>query len=313
VLLRPIIAAAPSESANWLRLGARHAADVVAQRFAQRRELLERARGRGLHRLSARRQPQRGSRRLIVIGKSFASATIWRPALNDCALSARSARGCRHPAVYEKMREDHGFRMLDYSVDSDAASPRACLPVFRELPAKRTDFSPFVAVAGNGQAGAVADDKQLCVEGLQARRALQHDACARAFPRPSKETCRSRLNCPIYAARPETPSRASPSKALHPARTGQRGIPVVSVNTKVVKRRGLPHQADRNLIETVLRRDFQRNLEPMNIERMTARSAIKVWNRRSCVEQTSGTPRSPPRVRVRPKQVRGHASTPASM
>jgi hypothetical protein len=46
------------------------------------------------------------------------------------------------------MREDHGFRLLDYSVDSDSASPRACFQFSEELPSKRGDFSPFVSVAG---------------------------------------------------------------------------------------------------------------------------------------------------------------------
>ena len=34
---------------------------------------------------------------------------------------------------YERMREDHGFRLLDYSVDADAASPRACFQFSEEL------------------------------------------------------------------------------------------------------------------------------------------------------------------------------------
>ena len=46
-------------------------------------------------------------------------------------------------------------------------SPRACFQFSEELPGKRTDFSPFVAVAGNDKPALSADDKQLCVEGLK--------------------------------------------------------------------------------------------------------------------------------------------------
>ena len=48
---------------------------------------------------------------------------------------------------YEKMRDEHGFRLLDYTVDSDSASPRACFQFSEEL-AKRTDFAPFLALGG---------------------------------------------------------------------------------------------------------------------------------------------------------------------
>ena len=48
---------------------------------------------------------------------------------------------------YEKMREQHGFRLLDYTVDSDGASPRACFQFSEDL-AKRVDFAPFLALAG---------------------------------------------------------------------------------------------------------------------------------------------------------------------
>ena len=61
----------------------------------------------------------------------------------------------------------HGFRLLDYSVDADAASPRACFQFSEELPGKRTDFSPFVAVAGRTSRRSPSQEKQLCVEGLK--------------------------------------------------------------------------------------------------------------------------------------------------
>ena len=45
------------------------------------------------------------------------------------------------------MRAEHGFRILDYKVDSDAAAPRVCFQ-FSESLAPKTDFAPFVAVFG---------------------------------------------------------------------------------------------------------------------------------------------------------------------
>ena len=71
----------------------------------------------------------------------------WRQALNalKLALTLRDTPELR--AQYDALREKYGFRVSNFSVDSDAASPRACFQFTKTLP-KRTDFSPFVAVVG---------------------------------------------------------------------------------------------------------------------------------------------------------------------
>src|SRR5689334_13150979 len=104
---------------------------------------------------------------LLLLGRSFSDRHIWRPALDATRLSLEIREVADTRAFYEKMREDHGFRLLDYSVDADAASPRACFQFSESLPVKRTDFSPFIAVAGMDKPALSAEDKQLCVEGLK--------------------------------------------------------------------------------------------------------------------------------------------------
>ena len=104
---------------------------------------------------------------LVIVGRSFGDRQVWRPALDALRLSLELREVADVRALYEKMREDHGFRLLDYTVDADSASPRACFQFSEELPGKRTDFSPFVAVAGQDKLALSADDKQLCVEGLK--------------------------------------------------------------------------------------------------------------------------------------------------
>src|SRR4029079_2121955 len=67
--------------------------------------------------------------------------------------------------------------------------------------------------------------------------------------------------------------------------SGQRGIPVVTVNTQAVNI-AIYRISDRNLIDTVLGRDFVRNPSPSEIERLTGSRAIKVWNGELAVELT---------------------------
>ena len=125
VLLGQIVAAAPNESANWLRL-ARATMLLWSPNERERRELLERAATAAYiaYQRAGNRNEEADS--LTVLGRSYSERRIWRPALDALRLSLELREVADVRALYEKMREDHGFRMLDYSVDSDAASPRAC-------------------------------------------------------------------------------------------------------------------------------------------------------------------------------------------
>ena len=60
-------------------------------------------------------------------------------------------------------------------------------------------------------------------------------------------------------------------------RTGQRGIPVVSVNTDAVKI-DIYRVGDRNLINTVMGEDFQRNLSRYDLDQLGNEKGVKVWS-----------------------------------
>ena len=91
---------------------------------------------------------------------------LWRPALDALRLSLDMREVAEVRGQYEKMRDEHGFRLLDYTVDSDGASPRACFQFSEDL-AKRVDFAPFLALAGNDKPALSSEGKQLCVDGLK--------------------------------------------------------------------------------------------------------------------------------------------------
>ncbi|MGZ9053170.1 MAG: alpha-2-macroglobulin family protein, partial [Rhodoplanes sp.] len=165
-LLGQIVAVAPDQSANWLRL-ARAVLQIRTSDERERTALLERATTAGYIAYLRAGNSGEEADALVLIGRAFADRELWRPALDAMRLSLELREVADLRAAYEKMRADHGFRLLDYSVDSDTASPRACFQFSESLPGRRTDFSPFVAVAGQDKPALSADDKQLCVEGLK--------------------------------------------------------------------------------------------------------------------------------------------------
>ena len=165
-LLGQIVAVAPADSATWLRI----ARTILQIRPADDREtvlLFERASTAAY--IAYRRTTSRSEEAdaLVILGHAFADRTVWRPALDALRLSLDLREVADIREQYETLRTEHGFRLLDYSVEADAVSPRACFQFSEGLPGKPADLSPFVAVGGIDRPALSADEKQLCVEGLE--------------------------------------------------------------------------------------------------------------------------------------------------
>jgi len=281
-ILGQLVTMAPMESANWLRLG-RTILQIRTNDERERALLLERA-GTAAY-IAYQRAGNRNDEAdaLTILGRSFADRRIYRPALDALRLSLELREVADIRALYERLREDHGFRILDYTVDADAASPRACFQFSEELPGRRTDFSPFVALAGQDKPALSSEEKQLCVEGL--KHGERYSITLRAgLPSVVKETLTKSAEFTIYV-RDRKPFVRFTGKAYVLPRSGQRGIPVVSVNTDTIKAQ-IYRIGDRNLINTVIGNDFQRNLDSYELERLAERRGVKVWEGELKAEST---------------------------
>lgn len=282
ILLGQMVVVAPNDSATWLRL-ARTILQIRSNDPRERARLLDRA-GTAAYAAYARAANRNDEAdALVLLGRTFADRRQWRAALDSfrLALDLREAADVR--ALYEQLREEHGFRLLDYSVDSDSASPRVCLQFSEELPVKRVDFSPFVAVAGIDKPALSASDRQLCVEGL--KHGERYNITLRAgLPSVVRESLQKSVNITAYV-RDRKPSVRFAARAYVLPRTGQRGIPLVSVNTGTVSLE-IYRIGDRSITDTVLGRDFQRNLDSWQLRHLTENQAARVWQGELAVEQT---------------------------
>ena len=273
-VLGQLVTVAPSDASNWLRL-ARTVLQIHPRDDRERALLLDRAA------TAAYIAYQRASGRdveadsLALLGKTFADRKMWRPALDSMRLALDLRESADLRGQYERLRGEYGFRMLDYSVDSDAISPRVCFQFSEELPSKRTDFSPYVAVAGQDKAAISANDKQLCVEGL--KHGERYEITLRAgLPSVVREALAKSAQFTIFV-RDRKPFVRFSGKAYVLPRSGQRGIPVLSVNSSAVTI-AVYRIGDRNLLDTVLGSDFQRNLSQYDAERIASENGAKVWS-----------------------------------
>ena len=272
-VLGQLVTVAPTDATNWLRL-ARTVLQIRPRDDRERALLLDRASTAAYiaYQRATARDLEADS--LGLLGKTLADRKLWRPALDSMRLALDLHESADLRGQYERLRTEYGFRMLDYSVDSDAVSPRACFQFSEELPGRRTDFSPFVAVAGQDKPAISANDKQLCVEGLKHGERYQITLRA-GLPSVVRETLAKSADFTIFV-RDRKPFVRFSGKAYVLPRNGQRGIPVLSVNTSAVLM-SVYRIGDRNLIDTVLGYDFQRNLSQYQAEQLASERGAKVW------------------------------------
>lgn len=272
-ILGQIAATSPDDSANWLKL-ARTIFQIKPANPSEQTFLLERASTAAYIAYQRAGNPGEEADALAVLGRSMSERKLWRPALDAFRLSLDMREVADVREQYEKMRDEHGFRLLDYTVDSDAASPRACFQFSEDL-AKRTDFAPFVALAGTDKPALSSEERQLCVDGL--KHGERYNINLRAgLPSTVRETLPKSAEFNIYV-RDRKPFVRFTGRAYVLPRTGQRGIPLVSVNTPAVKV-DVFRIGDRNLINTVIGNDFQQSLSKYQLSDLGDERGVKVWS-----------------------------------
>jgi hypothetical protein len=273
LLLGQIAASAPDDSANWLRL-ARTIFQIRPASGSEQTFLLERASTAAYIAYQRAGNPGEEADALAVLGHAMSERKLWRPALDALRLSLDMREVADVREQFEKMRDEHGFRLLDYTVDSDAASPRACFQFSEDL-AKRTDFTPFLVLAGTDKPALTSEGRQLCVDGL--KHGERYNINLRAgLPSTVRESLPKSAEFNIYV-RDRKPFVRFTGRAYVLPRTGQRGIPLVSVNTPAVSV-NVFRIGDRNLINTVIDNDFQRSLSSYQLSDLGDARGVKVWS-----------------------------------
>ena len=131
--------------------------------------------------------------------------------------------------AYDKLRNEHGFRMVDYKTDAEAASPRVCLQFSERLSRTQSDFSKFVSVDGKDPQNVVAEERQLCIEGLT--HGQRYEIKVRSgLPSDVGEVLEKAADMAVYLPDRKPFVHFTGKSYVLPSR-GQQGIPVVSVNT----------------------------------------------------------------------------------
>ena len=266
------IAADPKNYAAWLAL-ARIAAAADDAQADNRWDLVEAGTTAAYGAYQQATTPDDQAQALFWLGGLFARHQNWRPALDAYLASLQRKDSEQVRKVYEQTRAEHGFRIIDYKVDNESASPRICFN-FSENLAPKTDFAPYVAVAGASTSSISSEDQQICVEGV--KHGERYAIVLRAgLPSAVGESLLKSADYEIYV-RDRSPQAHFAAKAYVLPRQGQLGAPLTTVNTSKVSV-DIYRVGDRNLLSAIARDDFLKPIASDRAKEIEDQDGAKVW------------------------------------
>ncbi len=216
------------------------------------------------------------ARALFVLGEAFKRRSFWRPAIDAHRASLALADNATVRQSYEALRAQHGFRMMDYTVENDAADPRLCVQFSERLQRAGTDITKFVTIDGKDADSIGGEGRQICIDGLQ--HGKRYEITLRAgLPSDIGETLLKPAVIPVYVRDRAPAVRFSGKSYVLPSR-GQQGLPVVSINTTRI---GIEiyRVADRNLTAvTGGNGDFLKHLSGGDINTLANERGAKIYS-----------------------------------
>ena len=212
---------------------------------------------------------------LAVLAESLGARDQWRPALRIYKMSLGLAADADVQQAYDEAFNEHGFRMLDYTSDNESNAPRICVQFSEDLAKGRIDFTNYVTVNNEKPASVRVKGAQLCVEDLL--HGKRYEVKVRSgIPSTEDDLLPKPVELTVYI-RDRSPSVRFSARNYVLPRTGQQGIPLVSINTKLVKAT-IYRIGDRRLAEEVLDGDFQKPMETYQLSQLANQKGEKLWS-----------------------------------
>jgi alpha-2-macroglobulin len=243
---------------------------------------------------------------LATLARSLENSENWRPALSAYKASLELASNAEVRAAFEDLRARQGFRLVSNTVDSDSASPRACVEFSEPLIKRGVDYSSFVTLDGKTPEALEAKNNQLCVEGL--RHGGRYRLALRAgLPSSVDENLEAPVELELYVRDRSSTVRFTGDSFVLPS-SARQGIPLVSINSESANLE-LYRIGDRNIAPLLASSQFLTQMDGYTAGRVKDESANSSGRARSR-SPTSRTRKSSPAFRCRK---RCRPASPASM
>ena len=211
---------------------------------------------------------------LAVMAKSLEGAENYRAALDAYKASLELVKAKSVEAAYLDLKQRKGFRVVEHTIDSDAATPRACVQFSEQLLKSGADYASFVTVNGAAPKALEAKGDQICIEGLS--HGERYKLTLRTgLPSTVDEVLEAPVTLDIYVADRAQMVRFTGDSFVLPS-TARRGIPIVSVNTDSAKLK-LYRVGDRSIAQVLQSSQFLTQLDGYSAQRIEDESGELVW------------------------------------
>ena len=219
--------------------------------------------------------PAQKAQALVVLHEALKRRQLWRPAIEALKISLTLKDDIAVRASYDTLIAEKGFRLLDYKTDADAAQPRLCMQFSERLATGQIEFAKFVGVDGKAPQSVSVEGRQLCLDGLAHGKRYQVQV-RQGLPSAVEEGLLKSSDLTVYV-RDRNPSVRATGRAYVLPRTGQQGLPVVSVNADAL---GVEvyRVGDRGLAQQLQDGDFQRRLNNADIDSLKEKTGAKVYS-----------------------------------
>ncbi|WP_299889356.1 alpha-2-macroglobulin family protein [uncultured Ruegeria sp.] len=167
----------------------------------------------------------------------------------------------------------YGFRVMDSTVESDAAQPRICVEFSEPLVQAGVDYDPFVQRDDDGLVVQV-NDAQLCIDGV-AHGQRYRLTLREGLPAASGETLNRNVELTHYV-RDRAPSVRFPGRSYVLPKSADAALPVETVNVSELDLT-LRRVSDRNLLRAVQQDFFGRPLSEWQERAFSDEIAEDIW------------------------------------
>jgi uncharacterized protein YfaS (alpha-2-macroglobulin family) len=241
---------------------------------AERYDLPVNASGAALIAYERAQSPRAKAAALWVLHEALKRRSFWRPAIDALNASLSLAEDKQVREALEALVAEHGFRILEYKVDAEAALPRLCIQFSERLATGRVDWSLYFKVDGKDPQSVTAETRQICLDGLAHGRRYEVQV-REGLPSAIGETLAKTAELAVYVKDRAPSVRVSGRGYVLPNR-GQQGIALITVNTDKV---GVEvyRIGDRSLAQTLQSGDFARQIASYELTNLRERTGALAY------------------------------------
>jgi len=211
---------------------------------------------------------------LATLAKSLENSETWRSALSAYKASLELASNAEVRAAFEDLRSRQGFRVVNNTVDSDSASPRACVEFSEPLVKRGVDYSSFVTLDGKTPKALEAKNNQICVEGLE-HGGRYRLAIRAGLPSSVDENLEAPVELELYVRDRSSTVRFTGDSFVLPS-SARQGIPLVSINSESANLE-LYRIGDRNIAPLLAASQFLTQMDGYTAGRVKDEIGELVW------------------------------------